>query len=135
MSGLAAGVRFLLETGIHHIADHEGTLVTQFIEGANTIGGVVTHGPSEPGLRCGVVSFNVSGLPSSDVSQLLDREFSILSRSGLHCAPGAHRTIGTFPTGSVRFGFGPANTAEDVDAALTAVGQIADWAMEGDHHG
>jgi selenocysteine lyase/cysteine desulfurase len=55
----------------------------------------------------------------------LDEKFDIMCRVGLHCAPAAHRTIGTFPTGTVRFGLSAFNTLEEVDAAVAAVGQLA----------
>ncbi len=128
LSGLAAGVRHVLATGVESIATHERELVTRFVRGAASIRGVTVYGPDDPDLRCGVVSFNITGLACSDVGQLLDDEFSILCRTGLHCAPSAHRTVGTFPTGSVRFGFGPANTVEEIDRSLAALERIAAWA-------
>jgi cysteine desulfurase family protein len=128
IAGLGAGVRHLLEVGLDHVAAHERTLVERFRLGANDIPGVVLYGPSDPATRCGVVSFNVTGLASSEVGTLLDRDFDILSRVGLHCSPASHRTIGTFPTGTVRFGFGLSNTPDEVDAALDALQEIASWA-------
>ncbi|MGI9648975.1 MAG: aminotransferase class V-fold PLP-dependent enzyme [Acidimicrobiia bacterium] len=128
LAGLAAGIRHILDIGIESIEAHERSLVGRFLSGAAQIPGLTVHGP--PGLdeRCGVISFNVDGLAPSDVGVVLDRDFSILSRVGLHCAPGAHRTIGTFPTGSVRFGFGPSNTESEVDVALEALSELCAWA-------
>ncbi|MFQ5923413.1 MAG: aminotransferase class V-fold PLP-dependent enzyme, partial [Anaerolineales bacterium] len=103
LAGLAAGVRFITEKGISNIAAHERALVAQFIAGAQDIPGLVLYGPTDTERRCAVVSFNLEGLLPSEVGQLLDQEFGILSRVGLHCAPGAHRTLGTFPRGTVRF--------------------------------
>jgi selenocysteine lyase/cysteine desulfurase len=86
------------------------------------------YGPECVEHRCGVESFNLNGLLPSDVGMLLDRDYAILSRVGLHCAPGAHQVIGTFPTGSVRFGFGLFNTVAEVDQALSALEEISAWA-------
>jgi len=128
IAGLAAGVRYLLVEGVDRVAAHERSLVERFRAGVAAIPGVVLYGPAEASSRCGVLSFNIESMTSSEVGTLLDQDFDIMSRVGLHCAPGAHRTIGTFPTGTVRFGFGYSNTAAEVDAALAAVGEIASWA-------
>jgi cysteine desulfurase family protein len=127
LAGLAAGVRYLLEVGTERVQAHERALVARFLDGAAGIPGVTVHGPQALDRRCGVVSFNIDGLASSEVSMLLDRDYGIMSRPGLHCAPGAHRTIGTFPTGSVRFGFGLSNTEAQVDDALGALDDISSW--------
>jgi selenocysteine lyase/cysteine desulfurase len=66
-------------------------------------------------------------LSPSEVGTILDRDFGIMSRVGLHCSPGAHRTIGTFPTGTVRFGFGLSNTLAEVETTLDAIADIAGW--------
>jgi cysteine desulfurase family protein len=128
IAGLGAGARHLLEIGLDRVAAHERALVERFALGAADIPGVVVYGPADPVARCGVVSFNVTGLASSEVGTLLDRDFDILSRVGLHCSPASHRTIGTFPTGTVRFGFGLSNTPDEVDAAIAALDEIASWA-------
>ena len=128
LAGLAAGVRHLIDLGIEWVGAHERELVARFLAGAAGIDGLTVHGPAQLERRCGVVSFNVAGLPPSDVGMVLDRDYEILSRVGLHCAPGAHRTIGTFPMGSVRFGFGPSNLSSEVDTALAALAEIAAWA-------
>jgi cysteine desulfurase/selenocysteine lyase len=75
-----------------------------------------------------VLSFSVEGVTSSEVGTLLDQRFGIMSRVGLHCAPGAHRTIGTFPTGTVRFGLSVFNTLDEIDASLAAIAEITKWA-------
>lgn len=128
LAGLAAGIRHLLDIGIESIQAHERSLVARFLSGASQIQGLSVHGPAGLEERCGVISFNVDGLAPSDVGVVLDRDFSILSRVGLHCAPGAHHTIGTFPTGSVRFGFGPSNTESEIDVALEALSELCAWA-------
>jgi selenocysteine lyase/cysteine desulfurase len=72
-----------------------------------------------------VVSFNVGRLPCSEVARLLDQRFQILVRAGLHCAPAAHRSLGSFPSGAVRFSAGWPNTAQEICEALAAVREIA----------
>jgi selenocysteine lyase/cysteine desulfurase len=71
------------------------------------------------------VSFNVAGLVPSEVGLRLDEEYGIMCRVGLHCAPAAHKTLGTFPQGTVRFGLGAMNTLDEVEAALGAVAEVA----------
>jgi cysteine desulfurase/selenocysteine lyase len=86
---------------------------------------VTLYGPGDPSRQTALVSFNIEGLMSSEVALELDERFAILSRPGLHCAPAAHRTIGTFPQGAVRFGFGYFNTEQEIDAALAAIRELA----------
>ena len=122
LAGLAAGVKYLLDVGVASVAAHERELVARFLLGAAEIDGVRVYGPASLDDRCGVLCFNIEGLVSSDVGLLLDRDYGILSRTGLHCAPGAHRTIGTFPTGTVIAHAQP-------DSALAALSEIAEWAQ------
>jgi len=67
----------------------------------------------------------VKNVPSSDVAYALDRRYNIMVRAGLHCAPNAHRTIGTFPDGTVRLGLGSMSTADEVEQAILALREIA----------
>ncbi len=131
IAGLAAGVRFLSELGIEAVRTHERKLVAQFLAGASDIPGIALYGPRDPSLQCGVVSFNVAGAVPSEVGLILDQSFEIMSRTGLHCAPSAHRTLGTFPEGTVRFSFGWFNTPAEVETALKALQEIAAWAAKG----
>ncbi len=130
LAGLGAAVRYLLGVGIGTVATHERSLMDRFVRGASGIPGITLYGPAASALRCGVVAFNVAEMVCSDVGTLLDREYGIMSRVGLHCAPGAHRTIGTFPTGTVRFGFGFSNTEEEIDVAVEALTDISAWATD-----
>ncbi len=131
IAGLAAGGRFLSEIGIETVQAHERKLVAQFLAGASEIAGITLYGPGDAALRCGVVSFNVAGTVPSEVGLILDESFGIMARTGLHCAPAAHRTLGTFPTGTVRFSFGWFNTPAEVELALKALREIAVWAANG----
>lgn len=127
-AGLVAGVRHVLDVGVSAVATHERSLVARFLDGAADIEGITLYGPPSLEDRCGVLSFNVANLTSSEVGTLLDQRYGIMSRVGLHCAPGAHRTIGTFPTGTVRFGFSLFNTPAEIDHSLGALTDIGSWA-------
>jgi selenocysteine lyase/cysteine desulfurase len=75
--------------------------------------------------QAATVSFTVGGLEPSEVGLWLDERYDLMCRVGLHCAPAAHKTLGTFPSGSVRFGLSAFNTSEEVDTALGALEELA----------
>jgi len=125
LAGLGAGVSWILAKGVDSIRAHEVHLTERFIGGLQEIPGVTLYGPVDPARRTAVVSFNIAGLMPSEAAQELDERFAIMSRPGLHCAPAAHRTIGTFPQGTIRFGFGFFNTPDEIDAALEAIRDLA----------
>ncbi len=131
LAGLAAAVRFLSEIGIETVMRHERELLAQFLEGCAKIPGVLIYGTGDLAKRCGIVSFNIAGATPSEVSLMLDESFGIMSRPGLHCAPAAHRTLRTFPTGTVRFSFGWFNTTREIEEALQALREISVWAASG----
>ncbi len=111
-------MRVVLERGVAAIGAHEASLAHALVEGLTAIPGVKIYGPKDGRQRTGVVSFTIRGQRVSDVGFRLDEEHGILTRVGLHCAPAAHRTIGTFPQGTVRFSPGPFTTSEEIDAVL-----------------
>ncbi|MGB3903976.1 MAG: aminotransferase class V-fold PLP-dependent enzyme [Anaerolineae bacterium] len=125
LAGLGAGVEFVLEQGVEAIRAHEVELTRQLIAGLLDIPGVTPYGGHDAEMQVASVSFNVEGVAPSKVAALLDERYEIMSRVGLHCAPAAHRTIGTFPVGAVRFGLSYLNTAQEVEAALKAAREIA----------
>ncbi len=125
LAGLLASVEWLGERGVDAIRAHEVDLAHRLIAGLRDIAGVTVYGTLDAELQTATVSFNIGRLQPSEVGLRLDDEHGILCRVGLHCAPAAHRTIGTFPTGTVRFGLGAFNTAAEVDAALAAVAALA----------
>lgn len=81
-------------------------------------------GPENLENRIGVVSVDFRDIDNGLAAFALEREYGILTRVGLQCSPRAHKTIGTWPQGTVRFSFGFCNTVEDIDAALHAVGNL-----------
>lgn len=125
LAGLGASIRWLQQRGIEQIRAHEVALCQQMLAGLSAIPGVTVRGPLDAKLRTATVSFNIAHMPPSEVGLRLDDEFGILCRVGLHCAPAAHHTLGTFPEGTVRFGMGVFNTRDDVDMAIRAVRQLA----------
>ena len=121
IAGLGEGVRFILKEGIERIREKKEKLTLKLIEGLKEIKGVKLYGPLDPKKQIGIVSFNLEGKSPSEVSHLLDEKYKILSRPGLHCAPSAHKSIGTFPFGTVRFSVGYFNTEEEIEYAIRAV--------------
>ena len=124
-AGLRAGVEFVLKEGLEKIRRHEQDLAVRFARAVADHPRVVVYCAETPGIRLGPVSINVRGVDPAEVGTLMDREFGIACRPGIHCAPGTHRWLGTLPHGTVRFSFGYFNTGEDVDAAVRAVHEVA----------
>ena len=125
LAGLEAAVRWLLEQGVERLRAQERDLAARLIDGIGEIPGVEIHGPRDASRQLPVVSFTIAGLDPAEIGLRLDLEFDIAARVGLHCAPAAHKTLGTFPTGTVRLSLGAFNTAAEVDLAVRAIREIA----------
>jgi len=125
LAGLGAGVDYIIGRGINNIRAEEMLLTRRFLDGLKSISDVHIYGPGDASHQIPVVSFNIDEMTPSEVSLSLDEQFGIMSRPGLHCAPAAHRTIDTFPGGTLRFSFGYFNTEDDIDYALDAVRKIS----------
>ncbi len=126
IAGLNEGVKYILSNGIKSIYSHEKKLLEAFINGAEEIAKVKIYGPRDINERCGVVSVNIDGIDSSELAFKLDTEYNIAVRPGLHCAPLAHKTIGTEKIGVVRFSVGPFNKMADIKAAIKALKEISE---------
>ena len=127
LSGLVKGVEFLndYEGGLEAIGNHKALLVKTFHEQAGEkVKGYRSYIDPEK-IKTGVISFNLEGMTSSEVAQKLSDRYDIMSRQGLHCSPLSHKTIGTFPDGTVRFGFGLFNTVDEVEQAVQALSEIS----------
>ena len=125
LAGLRAGLEFVLGVGIEKIRDHERKLTAGLIQGLLRIPGALVYGSGDAEKQCAVVSLNLEKWVPSELSFRLDEEFGILTRVGLHCAPSAHRTIGTFPEGTVRVSMSYLNTEEEVEQTLQAINTLA----------
>ena len=125
LAGLADGIRWVREQGVEAIRAHEMALSQQLIDGLRAVPGVTVYGGLDATRQTATVSFNIVGMEPSEVGLRLDEEYDIMCRVGLHCAPAAHKTLGTFPVGTVRFGLGAFNTPDQVEAALEAADQLA----------
>ena len=123
--GWEAAMSFVLARGIDGLRAHELALTKRFLAGIRDIPGLRLCGPVETDRRVGVVSLDFVRRDNAAISFELEQRFGILVRCGLHCAPAAHRSLGTFPKGTVRFSLGYANTEADVDAALAAIRALA----------
>lgn len=122
--GWEAALGWLENTGIETLENHEKTLSKRFLEGIYGLENVKLYGATVPEGRTGVFSVGFLNCDNAEAAWRLEREFGILTRCGLHCAPSAHKTLGSFPEGSVRFSTGWANTEADIDAALSAIAAI-----------
>ncbi|HOP78687.1 MAG TPA: aminotransferase class V-fold PLP-dependent enzyme [Thermogutta sp.] len=126
LAGLIKGIEYLEQRGLDDLRAHEVTLTQRLIDGLHAIPGVEVYGPKNAADRVGVVSINVKGLSPHELAAILDGQFHIQVRAGIHCAPLIHRRLGTLERGgAVRFSLGPFNTLEHVEAAIAAVRQIA----------
>jgi cysteine desulfurase family protein len=125
IAGLLAGIQSVLEKGVEEIRQNEMTLTQKLIEGLKEIPQVKLYGPERQEDRVATLSFNFAQLSPSHGASRLEKEFGILCRPGLHCAPAAHRTLGTFPEGTIRFGLGAFNTEEEIETAIQAIFQIS----------
>jgi selenocysteine lyase/cysteine desulfurase len=125
IGGLGSGIEFILKEGIEKIKRHEEGLIRHILDGLSNIRGVKIIGPADEKKRTCLVSFTIEGKDPSDIGYRLDNEFGIMVRCGLHCAPYAHKTAGTYPHGSVRISPGYFNTTSEIEEFLKAVGKIA----------
>ena len=125
LAGLTAGIRFLQREGPADIRAHEAELMTELITGLQGIPGIRLYGPREPLCHGAVLSLTIEGRDPAEIGFLLDREHGVLTRVGLHCAPDAHRTIGSYPRGTVRLSPGYFNTLEEMRFVVCAVASLA----------
>lgn len=123
LAGLKAGIEHVRELGPERIYRHKTALMEHLLRGLRKLPEVCCYalGPHHQG---GVLSFNVEGRDPAEIGFLLDDEHGICVRTGLHCAPDAHRSIGTLPSGTIRVSPGLFNTEQDIVALLTALEKI-----------
>lgn len=126
ISGLCAGVHYILERSVNNIYFEEQKLLQLLIDGLLDIPGVTVYGPlTSP--RAAAVSFNIEDMDCADVATILETYYDISVRSGLQCAPDTHRMLGTFDLGgTVRVSPGLFTTRDEIDEFLKAIREIAE---------
>ena len=122
--GLNEGLSYIESQGMENIHNHELALTQAFLEGLQSIDVVNIIGKQDIQDRTAVVSITIDSMDPASIAYELESTYHIMTRVGLHCAPRAHQTLGTYPEGTVRFSFGYANTHEDVVSALSALHRI-----------
>ena len=124
IAGLRAGIEFIRSVGVEVIARKEAEHVSHLLAGLGEIPRVTCHGPLAAEPRGGVISFTIAGRDPQEIGFRLDHDYDISVRIGLHCAPSAHRTIGTYPAGTVRVSPGYFTESDEIDNFLAALREI-----------
>lgn len=126
LAGLEAALSHISDRTVAVIQSSEKELSVRLVSGLRALPKVQVYGHESTVNHVGVVSFNIKGFSPQEAAGLLDQSFGVQARAGLHCAPGAHRFLGTFESGgTVRFSVGAFTSIQDIDHALEAVREIA----------
>jgi cysteine desulfurase family protein len=125
LAGLGAGLKFIQLEGLSNISSFELKLTLRLIEGLSEVPGVVLYKAKNQSLQAPVVSINIPGYEPGEAGVILDQAFDIKVRTGLHCAPEAHKSIGTFPKGTIRLSPGYFNTSQDIEQTIQAIRKLA----------
>ncbi len=125
LAGLGVGLEYIFERRVSDIRAGEEAIIARLLPQLEEIERLKVYGIRDPSRRIGVVSFNFEEVDAAHVGYALDEAFSIAVRVGLHCAPGAHKALGSYPAGTVRASFGPYNTIDDADRLVEALKRIA----------
>ena len=123
IAGLLAGVEWIQREGVAAQHQREIALADRLLARVRGLPGLTVHSATE-GARVGIVTVTCAGIASEDLALQLERRHGILTRAGLHCAPGAHEVIGTLETGAVRLSIGWATTESDIDRAAQALADL-----------
>lgn len=123
--GLGTGARYVAGIGEEQIGSFKHRLVKMLIDGLSGIAGVRLYSVPDKERNSGIVAMNLGSLDSTELSFILDREYGIYTRAGLHCAPGAHRILGTGNRGAVRFSVGCFSTDAEILHTLDAIERIS----------
>lgn len=124
LAGLEAGLAFLEERTVEALHEKTQSLKARLRDGLQAVRGVRVHSPPDPS-GAGIVTLTLEGCDPATLAERLDREWEVYGRPGLHCAPDAHRLLGTLDTGALRLSVGWASTEEDIDGALEGIEAIA----------
>ena len=124
IAGLLEGINFINTQGIEAIRQHEEYLLKRFVDGLLNIDTLKVYGLLDCSKRTATISVNSTKIDNSELGFMLDSDYGIITRTGLHCSPLAHKTIGTYPSGTLRFGIGPFNDIKDINYTLSSLSTI-----------
>ena len=124
IAGLLEGINFINSEGLASIRENEEYLCEKLIEGLLNIPSINVYGNTRTSTRTATISINSTKIDNSELGFIIDSEYGIITRTGLHCAPLAHETIGTYPSGTLRFGIGPFNDIKDINYTLNALNTV-----------
>jgi len=125
LAGLSESAAWVLDRGVASIRAHDVELCRAFMDLTDGVDGLTIYGPRDIEHRAGVFSVNVGSIAPGELADRLESQYGLLTRPGVHCAPLAHETIGTHPTGTCRLSFGPTTSQGDVEVAAAALREIA----------
>ena len=125
IAGWKAGLEYLVHETLAKVRAHEQNLMDQFLEGLARIKNLEVYGPKKSAQQVAVVSLRLGDFAPPELSHRLFERGGLMTRSGLHCAPGAHQAIATYPLGTTRFSFSCFNTPDEIDRAISVLGEIA----------
>jgi cysteine desulfurase / selenocysteine lyase len=123
--GLESGVHHVLNASLENVQQHLRQVTDRLLKSLPEMPGIQLYGRQSAAARVGVVSLNVAGYDPQELASLLDANWSIQTRAGLHCAPRMHAALGTSPKGTLRISIGHFTTEAEIDALLVALGEIA----------
>ena len=124
IAGLFSGLAYINNRGLANIRESEQYLTKTFIDELLNIESIKVYGTKDAVKSTATVSINSTKIDNSELGYILDNEYGIMVRTGLHCAPLAHKSIGTFPQGTLRFSFGPFNDIKDINYTVNALNSI-----------
>lgn len=123
--GMAAGVDYITRCGMESLNEKKYQWVSMLHETLQKLDNVIIYSNDEPSKNSGIVAFNFIGVPSTEVCYVLDKQYEIATRGGLHCAPAAHGTLGTMKNGVVRISPSSMNSLEEIQKACQALAEIS----------
>jgi len=125
IAGMLAGVRFLNKLGLGKVLEHERAIMKVLIDGLSSDARFKIYGTTELKRKVGALSITIKDRDNAETAGILDQAFNVAVRPGLHCAPYAHKQLGTFPTGTLRLSPGYFNTVDEADGVVKALHEIA----------
>lgn len=125
IAGLGAGIKYILDNGQDCLHSKVKGLEKLLICALSQLRNAKIYGPRDMACRSGIVSINIGQMPSTELADILDQKYDIAVRGGLHCAPMAHRTIGSLQQGTVRLSLGPFNTIDQIKYTVRAIEEIS----------